>query len=406
MPSNDTAKQAGTTARPRELARDSITVSATNTSGGLLPTSPVELLQGLVKQTQLLACLQWLGEFQILAYIPLTQRVAYDDLAHLTDVPPAQIRRIVRTTATAGFLCEPQPDHVAHTPLSVQFVKRPSFLDALMFTAETVVPTALRMAEATRQQVRYQRTDVNPYQIATNSSSSLAVACEKDAKLQRKASAFQRLTATSRANAVTRLLSSMGWDGLGQTVVEVNAVSTATAKALCDRNSALCYVVQMREDVKLADSTFSARQTESRRNLKVQRRAPRTAQTETSAAVYLLHMPDPFFCASSGAHADLCTAELRAHLDLLRVNGSATLILIADVLPESGSPGAPVEAVARLQDLLLLQMGHEVPFDTKRLMGLLESARQDADRITVVNRLSSPDHPVLALVLRARPFHN
>jgi hypothetical protein len=122
-----------------------------------------------------------------------------------------------------GFLCEPQPDLVAHTPLSVQFVKRPSFLDALMFVAETVVPTALRMAEATRRKVHDQQTDASPYQIATNSSSSLAAACEKDTKLQRRASAFQRLGATSKANAVTNLVSSMmDWEGLGQaTVVEV-----------------------------------------------------------------------------------------------------------------------------------------------------------------------------------------
>lgn len=170
----------------------------------------------------MLACLKWLGKFQILAYIPLTQRVAYADLADLTGVPTAQIQRIVRTTATAGFLCEPQPDHVAHTTLSVQFIKRPSFLDALMFIAETVVPTGLCMVEATQQQAHFQQTDVSPYQIAMNSRSSLAAACEEDTKLQRKVSAFQRLTTTNKANAVTHLLSFIDWEGLGQvTVVEV-----------------------------------------------------------------------------------------------------------------------------------------------------------------------------------------
>jgi hypothetical protein len=179
----------------------------------------------------LLACLQWLGEFQIMAYVPLTQRVAYADLADLTGVPAATIRRIVRTAATAGFMSEPQPDHVAHTPLSEKFVKRPSCLDALMFVAETVVPTALHMAEATRRDAHRQQPNVShasPYQIAMNSSSSLAAACENDAQLQRRASAFQRLAATSKANAVTRLLSSIDWEGLGPataTVVEVRANS-------------------------------------------------------------------------------------------------------------------------------------------------------------------------------------
>lgn len=263
--SNDMEERADTGSRlgqpPHDASRSLLWHSNTgsNTTGSEhpLPENPADLLQGLVKQvrrspyaswlsahldlipgtgrrtqsdcpytepqTQLLACLQWLGEFQILAYVPLSERVAYADLADLTGVSAAQIRRIVRTTATAGFLCEPQPDHVAHTPLSIQFVKRPSCLDAIMFMAETVAPSALHMAEAARRAARYQQTGASAFQIATNSSVSLAAACEKDAKLQRRAGAFQRLVAASKAAAVAQLLSTMDWEGLGQaTVVEVS----------------------------------------------------------------------------------------------------------------------------------------------------------------------------------------
>jgi hypothetical protein len=205
---------------------------------------------------------------------------------------------------------------------------------------------------------------------------------------------------------------------------QANAGSTATAKALAARNPALRFVVQMREDAtskpKPGDSASAcpARQGQGsvsapNNKLVVQRRAPGTPQHETSAAVYLLHIPDPFFCASSGAHAAVCTAELRAHLELLRANSCSngtgtgtTLILIADVLPEASAPNAPVEAVARLQDVLLLQMGHEEAFDMTRLMGLLESVGEDTDRLTVVNQLSSPDHPIRAFELRACPPSN
>jgi hypothetical protein len=228
-------------------------------------------------------------------------------------------------------------------------------------------------------------------------------------------------------NGLTGLTDAWRW--------QVNAGSTATAKALAARNPALRFVVQMREDVshvtskpKPGDSASAcpARQGQgsmsapnnNNNKLVVQRRAPGTPQHETSAAVYLLHIPDPFFCASSGAHAAVCTAELRAHLELLRANSCSTpngtgtgttLILIADVLPEASAPNAPnapVEAVARFQDVLLLQMGHEEAFDMTRLMGLLESVGEDTDRLTVVNQLSSPDHPIRAFELRARPPSN
>jgi hypothetical protein len=162
----------------------------------------------------------------------------------------------------------------------------------------------------------------------------------------------------------------------------------------------------MREDVKQPDPKSSTRQITSPNKLVIQRRAPGTLQNETSAAVYLLHLPDPSFCASSGAHAGVCAAELRAHFNLLCANEKVTLILIADVLPEPGTPDAAVEAVARLQDLLLFQMGHEEAFEMTRLMGLLEGVCDDKARLTVVNQLSSPDHPVVAFELRARPLSN
>ncbi|KAG9239835.1 hypothetical protein BJ878DRAFT_530573 [Calycina marina] len=349
---------------------------------------------------QVLACLKWLCEFQIVALIPLTQEVAYTDLSDLTGVSATQIQRIVRITATVGFLCEPQAHYVAHTTLSREFIRRPSFLDALMFISDTMVPTAMCMAEATRQEAHPQHIDVSPYQIAMKSSSSLAAACESDAKLQRRVSAFQRLAARSRANAVTHLLSCIDWETLGQgTVVEVNAVSTATAKALAARNAALRFVVQMR-DIKQSDAIFSARQVSSSEKLIVQRRAPGDPQNERSAAVYLLHMPDPFLFASSVAHTEVCTAELRIHFDLIRAKGDGNLILIADVLQDPDTPTATAEAVAALQDLLLLQIGHKEAFDMARLMELLECMHLDPTRLTIINQLSSPDYPILMFKLR------
>ncbi|KAJ0164699.1 hypothetical protein CTA2_404 [Colletotrichum tanaceti] len=387
------------------------------------PKSASDLLQGLVRQTQLLACLQWLGMFQILAYVPPTETVAYDDLADLAGVPPAQIRRIVRVAATAGILCEPRPDYVAHTPLSIRLYKRPSFMDALRFAAETVVPTSLRMADAARRHTPCHQEHAGPAWIAADSAlPTLASACERDRKLRRRAIAFRRLTAVNRTSAVLEMLSSVDLEELGQTVVAVNSTSTAIAKSLRGRNPSLHFVVQMHQGTaKQNEKSESACYRDSSRRggtpswLEVRNRAPGTTQDEKDAAVYLLHVPDPFFYASSGAHAEVCVAELRAHFDMLRTNETATVILIADVVPESGglgggggggggggSPDGPAEVRARLDDLLLLQTGHDAVFDVKRLEALLEFAREGADSVTVVNRLSSASHSLVAIVLRSR----
>ena len=102
-------------------------------------------------QSQLLACLQWLGEFQVLAFLPLGSDAGLPirDVAELADVPETQLCRVVRLMAMDGFLCEPQAGFMAHTALSASFVQRPVQLDAAMFLAETATPAGLHMARAT-----------------------------------------------------------------------------------------------------------------------------------------------------------------------------------------------------------------------------------------------------------------
>ena len=52
----------------------------------------------------MLACLHWLGQFQILAFIATLGSIAIKDIADLADVPENKLGRIVRMTAAAGFL--------------------------------------------------------------------------------------------------------------------------------------------------------------------------------------------------------------------------------------------------------------------------------------------------------------
>jgi hypothetical protein len=69
----------------------------------------------------------------------------------LAGISPGQLDRIVRMTATAGFLCQPKRGRVAHTQLSAGLVTDMSLLDATMFLAESASPTALQMVAASQQ---------------------------------------------------------------------------------------------------------------------------------------------------------------------------------------------------------------------------------------------------------------
>ena len=129
----------------------------------------------------------------------------------------------MRMTATAGFLCEPQSDHVAHSALSAPFVTKPSFLDAAMFLSETAAPAALQMAAATQRFGDSQRPDESAYNLTFNISATFASACAQRPKLQRQWLAYLRYATGDVDTSLTEILKRFDWLNLGKaTVVDVS----------------------------------------------------------------------------------------------------------------------------------------------------------------------------------------
>jgi hypothetical protein len=172
----------------------------------------------LLVKNQLLACLQWLGEFQVLACIPLTGCVPIKDVAELAGVPEAQLCRIVRFTATAAFLRETKPGYIAHTALSAPFVTKLSYLDAAMFLAETAAPAALHMAAATQRHGDAAHPGETAYGLAFNAPRGFQGAYEQRAKLQRQWPAFAGHVAAME-DSITELLGKLDWPNLGSSCI-------------------------------------------------------------------------------------------------------------------------------------------------------------------------------------------
>lgn len=138
-------------------------------------------------------------------------------------MPDTQLRRIVRMTASAGFLHESRPAHVAHSALSAPFVTRPSYLDAVMFLSETAAPAALHMAAATRRFGQSPRPHESAYNVALNTSVTFATMCEQRSTLQRQWPAYLRHAMGDVELGVTDVLTCFDWLSLGiATVVEVS----------------------------------------------------------------------------------------------------------------------------------------------------------------------------------------
>lgn len=166
-------------------------------------------------QVQMLACLRWLGEFQVLALIPLQGVILASDVAELAGVPKTQLARVVRMAATAGFLREPHSGYLAHTALSADFVTTFSLLDATMFLAESAGPTALQMAAATH-------VSESAYSIALNTREPFRAACKAQGRLQRQWAAYQQCANTAD-ESLADVLGGLNWGSLGNaTIVHVS----------------------------------------------------------------------------------------------------------------------------------------------------------------------------------------
>ncbi|KIA75338.1 hypothetical protein HK57_00217 [Aspergillus ustus] len=208
---------------------------------------PVSFLQELARQVQTVACLKWLSEFQILACIPPDGNMTMTDLADLAGVPEPQLARIIRLMSTSGFLNEPLPNHVSHTPISAEFISNQPLLDATAFLTHIVAPTALQMAPATHRFGSSQTASHTAYNLAMDTAQPFGVAIHERPKWGRQWAAYlHRAGGLRQESEIVNMLAQLKWANIGNAlIVEVNAQSTAIAQSLAKRFPTLRVVVQM-----------------------------------------------------------------------------------------------------------------------------------------------------------------
>lgn len=372
-------------------------------------SDPAAFIQDLANKTQLLACLKWLGEFQVLACIPLHGKIPAHELADLVGVPERQLCRVVRMTVTAGFLCEPQPGHISHSPLSAPFITDLSYLDATLFLAGTVAPAALQMTHATQQRRgRADSKSSSAFCVASEHATPFQAACVEQPRLQRTWNAFRRLTGDT-SDAMVELLGRLNWSCLGSArIVDVGADSTSTAIALAEMYPLLHFTVQM--NVPAQDSTSSTGTTpdsSASGRIVVQERPPASTQPIKDAAVYILRLSTPPVShKAEDTLANTLLAELHAHLGVLRANKNATLILAPPLLPDPGPNATRAESMARVRDLCRLQLLDWYDLEAGELVQLLDGVRDESGRLEVVSTLQSPHCASVALAVKYQAYTN
>jgi hypothetical protein len=332
-----------------------------------------------------LASLQWLGEFQILACIPLSGSVRIRDIAELSGAPPTQLARVVRLVSTCGFLEEREADHVAHTGLSACFVNDPSYLDAAMFLAETAGPIALQAVPGR----------VKGETMVETAKTSFLKTRDEQPKLRRQWAAYQRHAGgVLSADEVAEVLGQLRWtninsyagEGAARCIVEtgVTEVRDCVSARLAVLHPTLRFVVQ----VQAADADgFAGKTAES---VTVSRRFRSMPQPITNAAVYILHFDDEY----------AILGELQAHLGPLRASNGVLLLLTPRFLSERGALANPeAEAAARSRDLMSRQLLNEGDIEMSVLLEKIGLVQDMGGKLVVVKKLFSPCDVTVALVV-------
>jgi 6-hydroxytryprostatin B O-methyltransferase len=158
----------------------------------------------------------------VLACIPLDGSVLYSEIAQISLVPEAQLRRNARMMMTSDFLCEPKPGELAHTALSAKFVTSPALYDSAIFLTEVLKPAMAKSVEATE---RFGTTDQNnqtALNIAINNKIPFGDHLAQTPKLRRQFSAYMRTIATNDEISGDQLAGAFDWASLRDgTVVDV-----------------------------------------------------------------------------------------------------------------------------------------------------------------------------------------
>ena len=140
----------------------------------------------------------------------------------------------------------------------------------------------------------------------------------------------------------------------------------------------------------------------------IQKRIQATPQNVEAAAVYVLRLPSPSPTAPPRSLPPQITAELKAHLGVLRASSTSRLLLTARLLPESDDNGNNVDtevaAMARLRDLSLLQLANDHELEMLEFLNMLNAVGDGVGRLVLVNKLCAWNNATVAFEVRYQAY--
>lgn len=127
----------------------------------------------------------------------------------------------------------------------------------------------------------------------------------------------------------------------------------------------------------------------------VSRRAVGSPQPISEAALYILDLS--ISSLNLGQPKEHVSAELRAHLDILRLNRNSALVLISLILPDTRTDSLEEETMTSLRELCMLQLHNQQLLSFKELSELIHNTNDRMGHLSVVREAFSGTRDAVAL---------
>jgi len=365
-----------------------------------LVTEPAEYLPNLAIHYQHLSCLRWLNHFNILNCIPLHGSISYSVLARTTNVPELQLRSVVRMAITSNFLCEPIPDNVAHNAVSALFVNNPRLVDWARFMTQFSMPTAAAFVEATEKWGVTDKKNETAFNVATNTSGPLFEYFAQSPELANCFASYMKSVQASYGTSLKHLLTGFYWAGLGEAlIVDVGGSTCSSSIALAEAFPKLRFVVMdLPDTISNAPNLLSAHPESISSRISTRSYDFFTPQLFKGADVYLLRM-----ILHDWPHTDALLI-LKNHLEALKANPNARMVIMDTVLPLPGSISTVEEALLRVRDLTMIQSFNSKERELGEFTELFSQACDQEGSLVLRNIVKPPGSSMSVMEVGYQPY--
>ena len=282
----------------------------------------------------------------------MTGEIKYSQLASLANVPESQLKGISRMAIINGFLCEPEPEMVAHSPASSLLVKDPSFMNWARFLTDYSVPSAYRLPEATQRWGKTESKNETAFNLAMDVTEPFFDYLRQRKETNSMFMSYMRNVASTEGVSFKHLVNGFDWASLplGATVVDVGGSGGHASVALAKQYPHLNFVVQdLPETLVNAQKAFDPSDPNVASRIKFMPHDFFQPQPITDANVYLLRMIIHDW-------PDTEATNILKHLQSALKKPDASIIIMDTVLPRPGSIPILEERQLRVRDLTMMEV--------------------------------------------------